>query len=459
MDKLKIVAADDERLVLTALGRMVDQEDFDLILADDDEGVRDAVAAHDPFLVMLDLYLGDAFGLDLLAELKEAAPERIVMMMTGVPTIEAAVSAMQMGAFDFLRKPFDRKELRVRINRARDHYMLVNENLQLKVEIDGLHGRSRIIGESKGIVQIIETIGVMAATPASVLVTGESGTGKELVAREIHHRSDRAECPFVPVDCVAMPDQLISSELFGHEKGAFTGATEQRRGLFEIAEGGTIFLDEITELGPEVQAKLLRVLQERQFRRVGGRDLIDVDVRVISATNRNPEQAVKDDRFRLDLYYRLNVIPVHLPPLRERTEDIPLLTAHFLAEFAAESGHELKNLAPDAFEQLAKHAWPGNIRELRNVLQRLSIMSPGSTITGEQVRGALAQAKILAAAEPDQELYELPFKEAKRQWVQRFERDYITRMLDKHKGVIVHAAEQAEIDRKTMSRLIAELGI
>lgn len=452
---LTILMVDDEPLTLRFLERVLARTEYRCVAIGDGNDVMPMIAAHDPFLIISDLFIGDVSGIDVLREIRAKYPEKIVIMVTGSPSVETAVAAMQMGALDYLRKPFEAKEIILRVERARQHYDLVAENIELRNKLD--RRQTTIVGQSPKVQGVIDTINMVAATDASVLVSGESGTGKELVAREIHDRSARAGEPFVPVDCVALPDQLLTSELFGYEKGAFTGAAEQRLGLFEIAAGGTIFLDEITELGVDLQAKLLRVLQEKKFRRVGGRDLIDAQFRIVSATNRDPQQAVRDGVLRQDLYYRLNVIPIELPALRERGDDIAVLADHFLFEFSEEHHRPGKSISPGAVEALQAHSWPGNVRELRNLIQRLVIMTRTDVIEGGDVRAALAGEAVVE--DDDSGVFELPFKEAKQRCVERFEREYIRQLLARHNGVIIRAAEEAEVDRKTLSRIIAELGI
>ena len=456
-EKLTIVAIDDDAAMLRVLDRMLSSAGYLCVSLTDGREAVAALREHRPFLVICDLFMPEISGLDVLRQIRGEDSEQLVLMMSGAPTLEVAVEAMQIGAFDFLRKPFDKKEICLRVDRAREHDGLRHENERLRLELVKSQRSGRILGQSTVITEVTDTIAAVADTDANVLITGESGTGKELVARELHDRSGRSEQPFVAVDCVSLPDQLIAGELFGHEKGAFTGAEEQRVGLLEMAQGGTLFLDEITELGTDVQAKLLRVLQERQFRRVGGRELMDADVRIISATNRDPQQAVKDNLFRLDLYYRLNVIPVRLPPLRDRRDDIPLLAERFLADFCSQHRRPPKHIETEAMALLRNNPWPGNVRELKNLIQRLVVMVPHDSVTEHDVQGLLDDSDS-PSGDPEA-LLDLPFKEAKEILTQRFEKRYITHLLDQHHGVVLHAAEAAGVNRKTFTRLIAELGI
>jgi DNA-binding NtrC family response regulator len=396
-------------------------------------------------------------GLDLLAELRNRFPALMVMIITGDGTVESAVAAMQLGALDYLRKPLSPQEVCIRVERALERYALTVENSALRTKLDDRRRHTSIVGASSAIRRTIDTIRLVAASDASVMICGESGTGKELVAREIHDKSERAGKPFVPVDCVAMPEQLIASELFGHEKGAFTGATDERVGLLDMGRGGTVFFDEITELDMDLQVKLLRVLQERQFRRIGGRKLLDLEVRILSATNRVPQQAVQDGVLRQDLYYRLNVIPIQVPPLRERREDIPLLVDHFLHVLSERHHRPMKQLTPPALELLRHHPWPGNVRELQNTVHRLFVLAAGESIQDVDVRAAMESQP--ATAQDSVRLLSLPLKEAKRQWAKQFEREYLVQLLAAHDHAIGRAATAAGVNRKTLSRLTEEHNI
>ncbi len=415
------------------------------------------VDLHHPFLVMLDLMLPETSGLDVLRDIKAVHPNVIVLMMTGFPTVETAVSAMRLGAFDYLQKPLHLDEVLFRVQRVIEHTKLLAENDDLRVKLDHHRRSQRLLGKAKSFARVLDTIDVVATSDANVLISGETGTGKDLVAREIHEKSHRRGKPFVAVDCAALPDHLMVSELFGYEKGAFTGALERHPGLFEAAEGGTAFLDEITEMSTEMQATLLRVLQERQFRRVGGRDMISMNVRIISATNRDPAEAVRQQRFRLDLFYRLNVVPIELPALRERRDDIPLLAGRFLADYARHHDHPAKSISLEALDLLRGHNWPGNVRELENLIQRLSIMTPLQTIEAEDVRKVLSHE-----SKPTVDLTEcfgLPFRKARRVWLAQFEKPYLLRLLAEHDGIVSRAAAAAGVDRKTFYRLMRAHGI
>ncbi|OGV63949.1 MAG: hypothetical protein A3K19_00340 [Lentisphaerae bacterium RIFOXYB12_FULL_65_16] len=421
---------------------------------------RQAVAMarqHQPFLVISDLHMPEMSGLDLLKEFQQQCPGLMVMIVTGDGSLETAVTAMHMGALDYLRKPLAPKEVGIRVERALERHRLATEVHDLRGKLDSRKRTTTIVGQSQVIRHMLDSINLLAASDASVLIHGESGTGKELVAREVHEKSERMGKPFVAVDCVSLPDPLITSELFGHEKGAFTGATEDRIGLLEMAKGGTVFFDEITELGMDVQAKLLRVLQERQFRRVGGRKLIDLDVRILSATNRDPRKAVNENLLREDLYYRLNVIPVQVPPLRERRDDIPLLVDHFLHVLAERHHRPMKQVAPAAMELLQRHTWPGNVRELQNSVHRLFVMTTADTIDADAVRGTIEPETT--AKEDNAALFGMPLKDAKLKLAKQFERQYIQQLLTAHQYAIGRAAEAAGVNRKTLARLAEEHGL
>lgn len=336
-------------------------------------------------LVITDLKMPKVGGLDVLKAVKEASPDSVVLIVTAYASAESAVEAMKLGAYDYLTKPFQVDEVQLIIRNALERRRLSTENVLLKREIASQDSLVNIIGQSEAIKKVFEVVRKVADTKSNVLICGESGTGKELIARAIHSSSSRARMPFVSVNCSALPEPLLESELFGHMKGAFTGAISNKAGLFEMANGGTIFLDEIGETTPPTQVKLLRVIQDREFRRVGGTRDVKVDVRIIAATNRDLDKAVADGTFREDLYYRLDVIPIHLPPLRRRTEDIPMLVQHFLEQFSQASGKPVASLTPEAMQLLSAHEWRGNVRELENLIERVVAFAEGTLITEEHI--------------------------------------------------------------------------
>jgi DNA-binding NtrC family response regulator len=374
----------------------------------------------------------------------------IVIMITAFATLESAVEAIKEGAYDYVTKPFTAEQLRVVIDRALTQRRLQEENQRLRQQLQQTYRFENIIGRSLAMTEVYEIIKKVASSEANLLVLGESGTGKELIARCLHANSRRGEKAFIPVDLASLPENLLESELFGHEKGAFTGAHATRPGLFEYAEGGTVFLDEIAELSPNLQGKLLRVLQERQVRRVGGNRIIEVDVRVISATNRDVQAAVAKGTFREDLYYRLNVISIPLPPLRERKGDVPLIAYHYLQRYAAASGKEIRGIVPEALALLEAYPWPGNVRELQNVIERAVVLTEADQLRLQDLPEHL-RARPAPEAPP---LKDLPLKAAKAEWARSFERTYLTDLLKRHGGNISQAAKAAGVDRKTIHRLL-----
>jgi two-component system nitrogen regulation response regulator NtrX len=382
------------------------------------------------------------------------APETPVIMISGHGIIETAVRALKMGAYDFIEKPPTMERTLFAVRHALEQQRLLRENRALRQHLDRQY---EIVGESPTIRKILKQVESVAPSHGRVLIRGESGTGKELIARAIHRASLRQEKPFVEVNCAAIPDELIESELFGHEKGAFTGAVTARRGKFELADGGTIFLDEVGDMSLKTQAKVLRVLQEQTFERVGGSEAIRVDVRVIAASNKDLEADIGDGRFREDLYYRLNVIPFEVPPLRERLEDIPHLALHFLRGFCAEYGKREKKLPPDAMELFLQHPWPGNVRELRNVIERLVIMVPDDVIRHFNVEPALR-------ARPGREgevafVPEIWGSASLREARHRFERGYILMQLQENQWNVTRTAERLKIERSNLHRKLKTYGI
>jgi two-component system response regulator PilR (NtrC family) len=378
----KILVVDDERSMRDFLRICLTREGHQVVLAESPQGVRDLLKDSPQFdVVITDLKMPGGSGLDVLAAVKDASPETQVIVITAYATPETAIAAMKQGAYDYITKPFKVDEVQVVVQRALEKRSLLRDNVELREALQGRFRLDRMVGKSPLMQQIFEMIKRVAPAKTSILVGGESGTGKELVARAIHHLSPRADAPFVPVNCGAIPDSLIESELFGHMKGAFTGATADREGVFAAANGGTIFLDEIGELSGAMQVKLLRVLQERKIKPVGGSRELEVDVRVVAATNRDLETEVERGGFRRDLFYRLNVIQIVLPPLSSRREDIPLLAEHFLRKHAASTGKPITGFAPDAMSALCDYDFPGNVRELENIVERAVTLETGSVIS------------------------------------------------------------------------------
>ncbi|MDE3155645.1 MAG: sigma-54-dependent Fis family transcriptional regulator [Acidobacteriota bacterium] len=436
----RILVVDDERSMRELLAIVLKREGYDVHLADNG---HDAIALleQQPFdLLISDIKMPDVSGVDVLRAAKRVDQEIIGIMVTAFASTESAVEALRMGAYDYLSKPFDVDELKLVVRNALERRQLRQENVLLKRALHTSHQFANIVGRSEPMLAVFGLVETIAPTNSTILITGESGTGKELVARAIHVHSLRRDRPFVAVNCGALPETLLESELFGHMRGAFTGAASNKKGLVEVAEHGTIFLDEIGEMSPMMQVKLLRVLQERKFRRVGGVEEIEADIRVIAATNQDLSRLVADGRFREDLYYRINVIPVQLPPLRERREDIPLLAEHFLAKYREQMNKPVLSISHEAMARLEAAPWPGNVRELENVIERAVALERTPAILPESLPPALATgARPAAAGPPAVDLPESGFD--LEEHVQQIERDYIARALERAGGVQVKAAE------------------
>ncbi len=449
-----ILIVDDEESIRSSLSGILEDEGYRTRTAVDGVDALAAVQRELPDLVLLDIWMPKLDGLKTLQTMKERYPALTVVMMSGHGTIETAVKSTKLGAHDFIEKPLSLEKVLVTVHNALAMGRLRQENRSLRGMVLGEH---EMIGESPVIRTLQEQIRLAAPSSASVLITGENGTGKELVARSIHWFSARAEKPFVEVNCAAIPEELIESELFGHERGAFTGATAQKKGRFDLADGGTIFLDEIGDMTLKTQARVLRILQERKFERVGGTRTVEVDVRVVAATNKVLEEEIRGGRFREDLYYRLNVVPFIVPPLRERRDDIPLLAVHFLNMFDTRPSGERKTLAPETLEAMKRYDWPGNVRELKNLIERLVIMVPGSAITpvhlpvyvaGEDPRGQ-------GATRLDTVLGLSSLREAR----EEFEKEFILQKLEENEWNISKTAEAIELERSNLHRKIKSYGI
>jgi len=449
-----ILVIDDEESIRQSLHGILQDEGFKTLFAENgEEGLR-ILRDEIPDIVLLDIWMPGIDGIETLKRIREEHPEQLVIMMSGHGTIETAVKATKLGAFDFIEKPLSLEKVLLSIQNALKIGQLVAENRSLKAK---LAKEYEMIGDSTPIRHLKEQIEVAAPTSAWVLITGENGTGKELVARSIHHLSQRRDKPFIEVNCAAIPEELIESELFGHEKGAFTGATAQRKGKFDLAHEGTLFLDEIGDMSLKTQAKVLRILQERKFERVGGSRTIEVDVRVIAATNKSLEEEIEKGNFREDLYYRLNVLPFQVPPLRERSEDIPQLATHFLGFFCGKEGREMKNLSPEAIEAMMAYDWPGNVRELKNIIERLSIMVPGQTISEKHlpavIRGGGKRARKEKTDAPE---WDAPtYRDAK----DLFEKEFILRKLEENDWNVSKTAEAIQIERSNLHRKMKAFGI
>ncbi|MEW5721469.1 MAG: sigma-54 dependent transcriptional regulator [Thermodesulfobacteriota bacterium] len=446
-----ILIVDDEEDIRKSLGGILKDEGFEVKEAADGPRAMDSIEESLPDLILMDIWMeGYEQGLEVLERIRDEHPYLPVITISGHGNIETAVKATKIGAFDYIEKPLSYDKILLTVNHALEHRRLAEENVLLRTKTAK---RFSLTGESPAMRGLLKQIETVAPTNAWVLITGENGTGKELVAHTIHRLSRRADRPLVEVNCAAIPEELIESELFGHEKGAFTGASTRRRGRFDLAHNSSLFLDEIGDMSFKTQAKILRILEEQKFERVGGSRTISVDVRVIAATNKNLEEEIKKGLFRQDLYYRLNVIPIHVPPLRQRKEDIPLLVQDFLEEFSRENNSELKKISKEALTQLAAHDWPGNVRELKNVIERLVIMTPGPEI---QSFGPLLAAPTSApVASPDQLFAGLPFKEAR----SAFEREYLKTKLAEYGGNVTQTAEAIGLDRTSLHKKMKALDL
>jgi two-component system nitrogen regulation response regulator NtrX len=445
-----ILAVDDEVTILQSLSGILSDEGFEVLTASNGYEALKIIEGESPDLVLLDIWMPGIDGIETLQEIKRTNPFLQVVIISGHGTIETAVKATKLGAYDFLEKPLSIEKVVVTINNALNFRRLEEENRFLRKKTLEKHS---ITGNSPPVQALRKQIGVAAPTNAWILITGENGTGKELVARTIHQMSHRADKPLIDVNCAAIPDELIESELFGHEKGAFTGSTSRKRGKFEVANGGSIFLDEIGDMSLKTQAKILRILQEQKFERVGGTRTLTVDVRVIAASNKDLEREIEKGTFREDLYYRLNVIPIEVPPLRNRTEDIPLLVETFLKEFAEDGHCGLKTVTPRAIEHLKFYRWPGNVRELKNLVERLAIMTESDVIDEGDIPSYYKRKK---AVSPEVEIFHVDsLKEAKRQ----FEKMYILRRLSENENNVSQTADSIGIERSHLHKKIKSFGL
>lgn len=446
-----ILIVDDEPSIRKVLSAHLRKFGFDVDTANDGAQAITKLQQHMFHLVVTDLQMPGVNGMDLLNWAQINQPGLPIILVTAYGTIDIAVTALKNGAFDFISKPFDRDELHQIITKA-----LATEERNAQKLHEEPEGRHKIIGTSGGMQRLFTLIDKVAASPTTVLITGESGTGKELVARALHDASERKDEPFVQINCGAIPHTLFEAELFGFERGAFTGAVHSKPGRFEIAHKGTLFLDEVGELPREMQVKMLRSLQERKIDRIGGLQSVEIDVRVIAATNRDLQQDVAEGLFREDLYYRLNVIPFHLPPLRERKEDIPLLVEHFLKKFNARLGKAMMRVSPDAVAMLLEYSWPGNIRELENVMERAVLLSEADIIGPAELPGLRGGASNVISQD---ELEQLGLKEYVRVHTVRLERDRIQRVLQAEEGNVTRAARKLSISRKSLQTKMKDYGL
>jgi two-component system nitrogen regulation response regulator NtrX len=450
--KARILIVDDELSILKSLEAVLHDEGYRVSTASNGEEALEEIRRDPPDLTLLDIWMPGMDGLAVLGEIKKSHAQMPVIIISGHATIETAVKATRMGAFDFVEKPLSLERILVSIQNGLEFQRLEEENRLWRQKANR---RCNIVGNSTAVESLREQIQRAAPTHATVLISGENGTGKELVARMIHAQSRRSQRPMVEVNCAAIPEDLIESELFGHEKGSFTGAHEKRKGKFDQANSGTLFLDEIGDMSLRTQAKILRIIQEQVFERVGGSRTVQVDVRIVAATNKDLSREIEEGRFRQDLYYRLNVIPIYVPPLRERLEDIPLLVDHFINELALESAMGRKEMDPRVIASLQQYPWPGNIRELRNFIERLIIMTPGQTIgLGDLPRDFQIQASD--HPEKDGDPYREPTLKKARAC---FEREYLLRKLEEFSWNVSLTATRIGIERSHLHRKLKTLEI
>ncbi len=456
MGSERILVVDDEERNREFLKELLEVEGFDIETAKDGQEAIEILENMDFDMILTDLKMPRADGLAVLEGLQRINPQTVAVVFTGYGSIDTAVKAMRLGAYDYITKPLKIEEIMIVIQRALEHRKLALENAMLRRQLKRKYKFDNIVGDAENMQDVFRMVEKIANTDSTVLIYGESGTGKELIARAIHFNSDRRERPLIPVNCGAIPEELLESELFGHEQGAFTGATRTRIGRFELGNGGTIFLDEIGDMSPALQVKILRVLQEHEFERVGGMKTIKVDIRVIAATNKELEKNVSEGKFREDLFYRLNVIPIQLPPLRERRSDIPLLVSHFLQMYNSKNKHNIVGFSPEAMELLTNYEWPGNVRELENMIERIVILK-GEGLVGT---GDLSEKVLASTPQSLHPLIQIPesgisFNTA----VTEFERELILQALDRTNWVKNKAAKLLNLNRTTLVEKIKKINL
>jgi two-component system nitrogen regulation response regulator NtrX len=448
-DSATILVVDDEEGIRRSLKGVLEDEGYRVILAEDGDKALSLMEEESPDLVLLDIWMPGKDGMVVLEEIRRGWPMLPVVMISGHGSVDLAVRATKLGAYDFVEKPLSLDKVLLTLRNALNYSFLEEENRRLRQQV---RPRDEITGTSPAIQRLKEQVRIIAPTSSFVLIHGENGTGKEVVARAIYKQSKRSQGPFVEVNCAAIPEELIESELFGHEKGAFTGATQMRRGKFDLAHQGTLFLDEIGDMSLSTQAKILRVLQEQRFQRVGGNRYIQVDVRVIAATNKNLEEEIRAGRFREDLYHRLNVIPIDVPPLRERLEDIPLLVEEFVEEFAKLRGYPRRKFSPEVMKAFEEYSWPGNVRELKNVVERLLILARSHVVELEDLRPPVWFGP---REKPKTPSFPQTLKEAR----EAFEKAFIEEKLEEFGWNISRTAEAIGLDRSHLHKKMRELGI
>ncbi len=454
---VKILVVDDEEIVRKSCHRIL--EDFNnmaVLEASSATQALELLKKEDIDIVLSDLKLPDLSGLEVLRQVKEQDPYIEVLIITGHGTVNTAVEAMKLGAYDYIEKPFRPDELKALVLKALERRRLRRENVLLKKELT-THYIKNIVGKSKAMEQVFKLISTVAPTSSIVLITGESGTGKELVAQAIHYNSPRKDRPFVVVDCGSIPGELLESELFGHKKGAFTGAVSDKKGLVEQAEGGTLFLDEIGNLPLSLQTKLLRLLQEREYRPVGGKELKKANIRVIAATNQDLKEMVKKGQFREDLFYRLNIFPIHIPPLRARKEDIPLLANHFFEKYSKELSRDVKKISAEAMKKLIEYDWPGNVRELENTIQRAILLAESDTIEAQDI--TITPLKADTGVPRDAEELKRIKKKLREEAIESVERLFVLEALKRNDWNITRAAKDVGMKRPNFHALMRKYNI
>ncbi|MBI4563055.1 MAG: sigma-54-dependent Fis family transcriptional regulator [Candidatus Rokubacteria bacterium] len=459
MTRERILIVDDEPDMVENCQRILSRAGHRCLTVTDAREALALLESERPALLLADLKMPGVDGMELLRHARQVEPQMPVIILTAFATIESAVAAVKEGAFDYLAKPFSVDQLKLAVERALAQRRLALENVRLREQLQETYGLENIVGRSPAMTQVFELVRKAARSEANILVRGESGTGKELIARAIHANSPRSAEAFIPVDCASLPEPLLESELFGHEKGAFTGAVRTKPGLIEVAHRGTLFLDEIAELPVGLQVKLLRALQEREIRRVGGTRQIEVDVRLVSATNRELRALVVKGEFREELYYRVNVIEIALPPLRERKGDITLLAHTFLRKYSQDRERPLRGFDSEATQLLEAYPWPGNVRELQNVIERACALAEGETVTVRDLPEHLRSHEPVSSPSVPTPATTLPLREAKARWMSELEAAYLADLLRRHGGNVSQAARAARIDRKTFHRLLNKYGL
>jgi len=461
VSNVRILVVDDEMIVCESCKRILEEEGYEVETALSGKEAFEKMKANPFDIVITDLKMPGIDGMEVLRTFRKEYPDSIIIMITGFSTVETAVEAIKLGAFDYIPKPFTPDEVSIVVKKAIEKKSLMLENIYLRQELQEKYGFHNIVGKSKKMQEIYRVIAKVATTDSTVLIYGQSGTGKELIARAIHFNSPRREKQFVPVDCAVLSENLLESELFGHVRGSFTGAVTTKPGLFEVADGGTVFLDEVGNISLSIQAKLLRVLQEREFTPVGGTKAKKVDIRLIAATNKDLEKMIKEETFREDLYYRLNIVPIYLPALRERPEDIPLLAVHFLKKYAEEMGKAIKGFTPEAMEKLMRYPWPGNVRELENVIERTVVMIDDEMVRVEHlILPGQQEKEILENQIPmtSEELKEVK-KQVREKAVEEIERAFVLNALERHQWNVTRAAEEVGMLRPNFQAMMRKYNL